>query len=113
MYRACLKLLPHSSFTFAKVWLLAAQLELRQLRLDAARKILGMALGMCPKNKLFKGYINIELQLGNIDRCVRGGCSNVGLLNGERAILRLLCVRQGSTQVCQTHPHNTQVPHAV
>jgi hypothetical protein len=38
-------------------------------RLDAARKILGMALGMCPKEKLFRTYIDIELQLGNIDRC--------------------------------------------
>ena len=28
---------------------MAAQFEIRQLRLDAARKILGMALGMCPK----------------------------------------------------------------
>lgn len=28
---------------------MAAQFEVRQLRLDAARKILGMAIGMCPK----------------------------------------------------------------
>lgn len=28
---------------------MAAQFEIRQLRLDAARKILGMAIGMCPK----------------------------------------------------------------
>lgn len=38
-------------------------------RLDAARKILGMSIGMCPKEKLFRTYIDIELQLGNIDRC--------------------------------------------
>jgi crooked neck len=49
VYRACLKLLPHRAFTFGKVWIMAAQFEIRALRLDAARKILGMALGMCPK----------------------------------------------------------------
>ncbi|KAK9828970.1 hypothetical protein WJX72_003124 [[Myrmecia] bisecta] len=69
VYRACLKLIPHKAFTFAKIWTLAAQFEIRQLRLDAARKILGMALGMCPKDKIYKAYIEIELQLGNIDRC--------------------------------------------
>ena len=52
-----------------QVWLLAAQLEVRQLRLDAARKILGMALGMCPKHKIFKAYIDLELQLGHVERC--------------------------------------------
>lgn len=31
------------------MWVLAAQFEVRQLRLDAARKILGMAIGMAPK----------------------------------------------------------------
>lgn len=66
--RTCLKLIPHNQFTFAKIWLLAAKLEIRQKRLDAARKILGMALGMAPKDKIFKSYIEIELQLGNIDR---------------------------------------------
>ena len=48
---------------------MAAKFEIRRLRLDAARKILGMALGSCPKDKLFKEYIDIELQLGNVDRC--------------------------------------------
>ena len=33
----------------AQMWVLAAQFEVRQLRLDAARKILGMAIGMAPK----------------------------------------------------------------
>ena len=31
------------------MWVLAAHFEVRQLRLDAARKILGMAIGMAPK----------------------------------------------------------------
>ena len=120
--------LPH--YAPFQVWIMAAQFEVRQLRLDAARKILGMAIGMCPKvgtacrplsaawlmlrlwepwqqrllhgccgwsksrcvspssaaqhlpseglftrpihlpqDKLFKSYIEMELQLGNIERC--------------------------------------------
>lgn len=69
VYRECLKLIPHEKFSFAKVWLLAAQFEIRQLNLTGARQILGNAIGKAPKDKIFKKYIEIELQLGNIDRC--------------------------------------------
>ncbi|CAM9184148.1 unnamed protein product [Ascophyllum nodosum] len=69
VYRACLDVIPHKSFTFAKMWLLLAKFEVRHKDLDAARKILGQALGMCPKEKLFKGYIQLERDLGDIDRC--------------------------------------------
>lgn len=69
VYRAALNVVPHSQFTFAKLWLLAANFEVRQKDLKAARKLLGTAVGMCPKEKLFKGYIDLELQLGNVDRC--------------------------------------------
>lgn len=69
VYRACLKLIPHKAFTFAKVWVMAAQFEIRQLKLDSARKILGMAIGLCPKDKLFRSYIEMELALGSIERC--------------------------------------------
>ena len=48
---------------------MAAHFEIRQNQLTAARGILGRAIGMCPRNKLFKGYIQLELQLGNVDRC--------------------------------------------
>lgn len=68
VYRTCLKLIPHQEFTFAKIWVLAAQFEIRQKQMDSARKILGMAVGMVPKEKIFKAYIEIELMLGNIDR---------------------------------------------
>ena len=51
---------------------MAANFEIRQQRLDAARQILGMAVGSCPKDKLFKAYIDLELQLGNVDRCAAG-----------------------------------------
>ncbi|KAK9067586.1 hypothetical protein SSX86_011697 [Deinandra increscens subsp. villosa] len=69
VYSQCLKLIPHKKFSFAKLWLLAAQFEIRQLNLSGARSILGNAIGIAPKDKIFKKYIEIELQLGNIDRC--------------------------------------------
>jgi crooked neck len=64
VFRTCLKLIPHQQFTFAKIWVLAAQLEVRQRRLDAARKILGMAIGLAPKDKIFKSYIEMEFTMG-------------------------------------------------
>ncbi|KAK9936634.1 hypothetical protein M0R45_013463 [Rubus argutus] len=69
VYRECLNLIPHEKFSFAKMWLLAAQFEIRQLNLTAARHILGSAIGKAPKEKIFKKYIEIELQLANLDRC--------------------------------------------
>ncbi|GAU29351.1 hypothetical protein TSUD_31580 [Trifolium subterraneum] len=63
VYKECLKLIPHHKFTFSKVWLLAVQFEIRQSNLKGARKILGNAIGMAPKDKIFKNYIEMELQL--------------------------------------------------
>ncbi|AES77037.1 putative tetratricopeptide-like helical domain-containing protein [Medicago truncatula] len=69
VYKECLNQIPHQKFSFAKIWLLAAQFEIRQLNLTGSRQILGNAIGKAPKDKIFKKYIEIELQLGNIDRC--------------------------------------------
>ncbi|EHK96320.1 putative Pre-mRNA-splicing factor clf1 [Glarea lozoyensis 74030] len=69
IYQECLKLIPHKKFTFAKIWLMKAQFEIRQQQLQAARKTLGQAIGMCPKDKLFKGYIELELKLFEFVRC--------------------------------------------
>ncbi|KAL3695282.1 hypothetical protein R1sor_009358 [Riccia sorocarpa] len=69
VYRDCLKLIPHKKFAFAKLWLLAAQFEIRQKHLSGARSLLGTAIGMAPKDKIFQSYIEIELQLGNLDGC--------------------------------------------
>jgi len=63
------RVVPHEHFTFAKLWVHAAHLEVRQKRLDAARKLLGQAIGRCPKDKLFKEYVQLELQLGDVERC--------------------------------------------
>jgi crooked neck len=69
IYQECLKLIPHKKFTFAKIWLMKAQFEIRQQQLSAARKTLGQAIGMCPKDKLFNGYIDLELKLFEFVRC--------------------------------------------
>ncbi|KAK0533248.1 NineTeen Complex (NTC) component [Tilletia horrida] len=68
VYQAAIKLIPHKSFTFAKLWLNAAHFEIRRLELGAARKLLGTAIGMCPKDRLFRGYIDLELSLKEFDR---------------------------------------------
>ena len=69
IYAECLRLVPHKKFTFAKIWLLKAQFEVRQMQPTAARKTLGQAIGMCPKDRLFKGYLELELQLFEFARC--------------------------------------------
>jgi len=69
VYRAALDLLPHKCFTFAKLWLLYAQFEIRQKDVATARRALGSALGKCPKAKLFRGYIDMEIQLREFPRC--------------------------------------------
>jgi crooked neck len=40
-----------------------AKFEIRRLELTSARKILGTAIGMCPKEALFKGYIDLEIEV--------------------------------------------------
>ena len=87
VYRAALELIPHKRFTFAKLWLLYAQFEIRQKevrlifailfvfilsfhhQVGLARRALGSALGKCPKSKLFRGYIDLEIQLREFSRC--------------------------------------------
>lgn len=69
IYKTLLELIPHKIFTFSKIWLYYAQFEIRQKNLQVARKTLGMALGMCPRDKLYRGYIELEIQLREFDRC--------------------------------------------
>ncbi|MCL4154805.1 UNVERIFIED_CONTAM: hypothetical protein GTU68_006838, partial [Idotea baltica] len=69
VYQMCLKLIPHKIFTFSEIWLLYAKFEIRQKDLALSRKYLGQAIGMCPKNKLFRGYIDLEIKLREFDRC--------------------------------------------
>lgn len=69
VYEACLSVIPHKQFTFCKVWILASKLHIRKKDLTAARKLLGRAIGVSGKEKIFKEYIAMELSLGEIDRC--------------------------------------------
>ncbi|XP_013115450.2 protein crooked neck [Stomoxys calcitrans] len=69
IYKTCLELIPHKKFTFSKIWLMYAHFEIRSKDLAKARKTLGMAIGMCPRDKLFRGYIELEIQLREFDRC--------------------------------------------
>lgn len=52
IYRTCLDIIPHKTFTFSKIWLLYAQFEIRHKNLTAARKTLvsnklKLADGLC------------------------------------------------------------------
>lgn len=69
IWDTCLYLIPHKTFTFAKIWLHKASFEVRQGQLTAARKMLGRALGMCPKDRIFKGYLEMEQKLYEFERC--------------------------------------------
>lgn len=69
VYDAAILVVPHKTFSFAKLWQLYAEFELRQLNLDKARMIYGRAIGECGKEKIFTNYSEMELRLGNIDRC--------------------------------------------
>lgn len=63
-----LHLLIQTNCCTLQLWVLAANLEVRAKRVDAARRIMGMAIGMAPKDKTFKSYIEMELALGHVDR---------------------------------------------
>ncbi|KAL1746763.1 hypothetical protein HDZ31DRAFT_33503 [Schizophyllum fasciatum] len=67
IYETAIRVVPHKQFTFAKLWLMFAKFEIRRLNLPQARKILGTAIGMCPKEALFKGYIELEKDLREFD----------------------------------------------
>lgn len=60
-FRECLNLIPHKKFSFAKIWLLAAQFEIRQLNLKGARIILGNAIGKAPKDKVLPNSYSLVL----------------------------------------------------
>ncbi|KAF6072377.1 hypothetical protein FOB64_000420 [Candida albicans] len=74
IWNNCLKVIPHKSFTFAKVWIGYSEFELRNSEdgLAKARKILGRAIGQTsinkPKIKIFKYYIDLEKKLGDWNR---------------------------------------------
>lgn len=68
VYAKCLEHIPHRRFTFAKIWILKAELHVRQRDLPAARLTLGNALGRCGKTRLYRFYIDLETQLLEFER---------------------------------------------
>lgn len=68
IYERALKLVPHKKFTFGKLWIFYANFCLRCNDLEKARKTLGRAIGLCPKEKVFKAYIEMEEHLCQLDR---------------------------------------------
>jgi crooked neck len=69
VYAAARRVVPHAHFTFGKLWVLSAHFEIRRGQLSAARQLLGAAIGAAPKPKTFRAYIELELQLGEVERC--------------------------------------------
>ena len=60
VYKALVNLIPHKSFSFSKIWIMYAHFEVRQKNLANARSVLGHAIGIAPKDKIFKAYIKLE-----------------------------------------------------
>lgn len=69
VYRSCLDIIPHKIFTFSKVWLMYAQFEQRCFDASAAKAVLSKAIAVCPRNKLYQGFIGMEAELGNYENC--------------------------------------------
>jgi crooked neck len=59
VYKECVRVIPHKRFSFSKIWLLFANFEIRQKNLVAARKILGHALGVAPKEKVWQALHSV------------------------------------------------------
>eukprot|EP01120_Amphizonella_sp_Union-15-10_P014658 TRINITY_DN719_c0_g3_i1.p1 TRINITY_DN719_c0_g3~~TRINITY_DN719_c0_g3_i1.p1 ORF type:complete len:663 (+),score=163.27 TRINITY_DN719_c0_g3_i1:30-2018(+) len=69
VYKEALRLVPHAKFSFAKLWIMFANFELRQKDLTAVRATYGNAIGLAPSEKIFRAYILLETLLCNFDRC--------------------------------------------
>jgi crooked neck len=52
VYENALKIIPHSIFTFSKLWILYAHFQIRKKDLDFARVVFGNAIGKCPREKV-------------------------------------------------------------
>lgn len=53
VYKKALEVVPHAKFTFAKLWIQFAFLQVRKQDVDSARKVFGTAIGKCPKPKVY------------------------------------------------------------
>ena len=71
LYERLLGLLHPLPFTFAKLWLLYAEFLIRRKDLASARKVFGAALGLVGKASLYVAYMQMEMSLGEVERCRR------------------------------------------
>jgi len=71
VYDTALAVVPHASFTFVKLWVLAAKHRLRQRDAPGFRKLMGRCIGVTrgEKEKVFVEYAAAELAMGEVDRC--------------------------------------------
>jgi crooked neck len=73
--KTAIKIVPHGTFTFTKLWRHLAEFHLRSGDLGSARKAFGQAIGMStangakkPKASIFTRYIQMEIDLREFDR---------------------------------------------
>eukprot|EP01119_Soliformovum_irregulare_P003643 TRINITY_DN1449_c0_g1_i1.p1 TRINITY_DN1449_c0_g1~~TRINITY_DN1449_c0_g1_i1.p1 ORF type:complete len:670 (+),score=220.97 TRINITY_DN1449_c0_g1_i1:170-2179(+) len=69
IFKECIARVPHKKFTFAKIWNMYAHFEIRRKNLKEARLVYGHAIGAAPRDSIFKAYIQLELQIGEVQRC--------------------------------------------
>lgn len=82
---------------------MAARFEIRQLDLPSARKILGNGIGMCPKEALFKGYIQLEMDVRPLSVFIHA-LPNKRLVTGIRpSSSTLRKISRGMLQVTRVH----------
>ena len=62
------EILPSKQFFFSKIFIQYANFALRQKDLKKFRKIMGYSMGKYLKEKIINYYIDIEINLGNLDR---------------------------------------------
>ena len=71
IYEKVLVLLQPLPFAFSKLYILYAEFALRQRDLPLARKIYGQAIARCGKDSVYLSYLELELLLGEVERCRR------------------------------------------
>lgn len=69
VYKRCVSTVPHSKFSFGKLWIQYAHAEVRRGDLGGARRVFGAALGVLPgKGRVYEEYAQMECAVGEVDR---------------------------------------------
>lgn len=67
IYNRWLEVIPHQNFTFSKVWVMAADFEIRQQDVAKACQILRAGIARRPTAGVYEKLIEMEYDLGNFD----------------------------------------------